>query len=84
MLLSDIQDPEVVSFVNAMISDGWDLKRVSFCRGYLRNGHGSTVYSYNIKGYDRVDIFVPNRRTRQLSNRYHAVIHLVKPVDLPF
>lgn len=83
MLLSDILDPKVIVFVNDMILDGWTLKRVSFCRGYLRVGHGRTSSGF-CKGCHTLDIFVPNRRTRQKSNRYHAVIHLVKPTDLPF
>ena len=83
MLLSDIQDPKVIAIVMNLISDGWTLKRVSFCRGYLRVGRGYTVAGTS-KHFDTFDIFVPNRRTRQQSNRYHAVIHLVKPTDLPF
>lgn len=83
MLFSDIQDPKVIAFVNDMLSDGWTLKRVSFCRGYLRVGHGRTSSGFG-KGCYTLDVFVPNRRTRQQSNRYHAVIHLVKPTDLPF
>lgn len=84
MTLLDIKDPDVLLIVGNMLDDGWTLQRVSFCRGYLRVGHGRMVYSYNRKGYDHVDIFVPNRRTRPLSNRYHAVVRLVKSVDLPF
>lgn len=83
MLLSDIQDSKVIAYVNDMLLDGWTLKRVSFCRGYLRVGRGRTESGVGKKCYT-LDIFVPNRRTRQQSNRYHAVIHLVKPTDLPF
>lgn len=84
MTLLDINDSQVLAFVNNLLDDGWTLKRVSFHRGYLRVGNGRVVYSYDCDGYDRVDVFVPNRRTRQQSNRYHAVIRLVKSVDLPF
>lgn len=84
MTLLDILDPDVTLIVGNMLADGWTLKRVSFVRGYLRVGYGRMLYTYNRKGYDHVDIYVPNRRTRPLSNRYHAVVRLVKPVDLPF
>lgn len=84
MTLSDILDPDVTLIVGNMLLDGWTLKRVSFVRGYLRVGYGRMLYTYNCKGYDHLDIYVPNRRTRPLSNRYHAVVRLVKPVDLPF
>ena len=83
MLLSDIQDPKVVALVMNMLSDGWTLKRVSFCRGYLRVGHDRITSGLSKTCYT-CDIFVPNRRTRQKSNRYHAVIRLVKRTDLPF
>lgn len=84
MTLQDITTPKVLNFVNLLIADGWSLKRISFCRGYLRSGRGYTVYGEDNLGNDTISIYVPNRETSFKSNRYHAVIRLTKPQELPF
>lgn len=84
MTLLDILDPEILTEVNAHVIDGWTIVRISFCRGYLPVGRGYVTYDENSSGDLTASIYVPNRRSAQKSNRYHAVIRMVKPSDLPF
>lgn len=84
MTLLDITSPKVLDLVHSHIADGWTLKRVSFCRGYLRSGRGYIVYGEDCKGNDTIAIYVPNRETSVKSNRYYAVIRLTNSQDLPF
>lgn len=84
MTLQNITSPSVLNLVESLVFDGWSLKRISFCRGYLRSGRGYFVYGEDGKGNDTIDIFVPNCDTSVKSNRYHVVIRLTKLQDLPF
>lgn len=84
MTLLDILDPEILTEVNVLVMDGWAIVRISFCRGYLPVGRGHVAYGENSSGDLTASIYVPSRRTAQKSNRYHAVIRMVKPSDLPF
>lgn len=84
MTLLDILDPYVLAEVNSHVNDGWTIVRISFCRGYLPVGRGYVDYGENRRGDLTASIYVPNRHTKYKSNRYHAVIRMSKPSDLPF
>lgn len=75
---------KALSAVVRAILDGYDLVSISFCRGHISTGCGNIVYDEDDNGNYTQDIYLVDESRSSLSSRYYFVIHLVKPVDLPF